>query len=148
MANGTPVIAKRLFGERLAVPHDAGVVLGDGQRLFGPSKTLRGLVLAVAACGAVAWALGHPAGAGALFGAISMLGDLISSFVKRRLGKAASSRAMLLDQIPESLLPLLALSGAFALSALDITMTVVVFTLASLLGSRVLYRLGIRDRPY
>jgi CDP-2,3-bis-(O-geranylgeranyl)-sn-glycerol synthase len=37
-----------------------------------------------------------------------MAGDLVASFVKRRLGLPGSSRATGLDQIPESLLPLLA----------------------------------------
>ncbi|MDX1710413.1 MAG: CDP-archaeol synthase [Rhodovibrionaceae bacterium] len=147
-ANGTPVIAKRLLGQRFATPLDFGAVMPDGQRLFGQSKTLRGLALAVAATALLAWAIGYSASAGALFGGLSMLGDLTSSFIKRRLGKRSSSRAMLLDQIPESLFPLLALAGAFGLSALDITVTVGLFTLASIFGSRVLFRLGIRDRPY
>jgi CDP-2,3-bis-(O-geranylgeranyl)-sn-glycerol synthase len=43
---------------------------------------------------------------GALFALLSMCGDLISSFTKRRLGIASSKSAPLLDQLPETLLPL------------------------------------------
>jgi hypothetical protein len=45
---------------------------------------------------------------GVVVGSMAMLGDLFSSFVKRRLNLPPSSRATFLDQVPESLFPLLA----------------------------------------
>jgi hypothetical protein len=39
---------------------------------------------------------------------MAMLGDLFSGFVKRRLGMGPSDKALGLDYVPESLLPLLA----------------------------------------
>jgi hypothetical protein len=42
LANGAPLIAKRLFGSALAFPLDSGMTLEDGQPLFGHSKTIRG----------------------------------------------------------------------------------------------------------
>jgi CDP-2,3-bis-(O-geranylgeranyl)-sn-glycerol synthase len=147
-ANGTPVIAARLLGQRWAAPLDGGLLLADGRRLFGDSKTLRGIVLGVAATAVLAALLGYGAMAGAAFGAASLIGDLTSSFIKRRLGRPPSSRAVLLDQVPEALLPLLLASGRLDLSAIDIGFGVGVFTAASLIGSRLLYRLGIRNRPY
>ena len=47
LANGTPVIAAKIFGARYSYPLDGNVNLADGRRLFGPSKTIRGVGLAI-----------------------------------------------------------------------------------------------------
>ena len=47
LANGTPVIAKKILGTILARPLDGGMNLADGQPLFGDSKTIRGVVLSI-----------------------------------------------------------------------------------------------------
>jgi CDP-2,3-bis-(O-geranylgeranyl)-sn-glycerol synthase len=81
-------------------------------------------------------------------GAAAMAGDLLSSFVKRRLRLPSSGRASGLDQVPESLFPFLACLGALPLSALDIIAGVVVFFVGEILLSRLLFKLHLRDRPY
>ena len=83
-----------------------------------------------------------------LIGLLAMAGDLLSSFIKRRLGRPSSSMMLGLDQVPEALLPLLAVREAFALDAPAIVVTVIAFLLLDLLLSQLLYRLGIRQRPY
>ena len=85
---------------------------------------------------------------GAIVGAVAMAGDLASSFVKRRLALPPSSRATGLDQIPESLFPLLAASALLPLSALDIVVATLAFFLGEIVLSRLLYKWRIRDRPY
>lgn len=147
-ANGTPVVAKRLFGPYLAFPLDAGVHFVDGRPLLGPSKTVRGVVLSVAITAAAAPALGVSVATGALVACLAMLGDIISSFTKRRLKLPSSAQAIGLDQIPESLLPLMALQTALSLTWLDIIICAGIFLLGELMISRVLYRLHIRDQPY
>jgi len=77
-----------------------------------------------------------------------MAGDLLSSFLKRRLALAPSSQAIGLDQIPESLLPLLASHQELALTAADILMGVAIFVVGELALSRMLFQLRFRDRPY
>ena len=47
VANGTPIIAAKIFGKFLALPIDGGRAFVDGKPLFGSSKTLRGLVLSI-----------------------------------------------------------------------------------------------------
>ena len=101
VANGTPVLLKRLIGNRLSQPIDGGIHFVDGRRLLGPSKTIRGALVSVGLTTAAAPLLGLDAAIGALVGAGAMLGDLLSSFVKRRLGFAPSSRLTGFDQIPE-----------------------------------------------
>ncbi len=43
IANGTPVIGKKILGDKMAFPIDGRLILGDGQPLFGKSKTIRGV---------------------------------------------------------------------------------------------------------
>ena len=77
-----------------------------------------------------------------------MLGDLTGSFIKRRLGFASSSQAVGLDQIPESLLPLLIIAPNFNLTVWSIFFIVLAFTVVVPLLSKLFYLLGIRRRPY
>jgi hypothetical protein len=148
LANSAPVIAKKIFGNRFAWPLDGGLKLRDGRPLFGASKTIRGLVLAVLVTSAAAPLVGLEWETGAAIGTAAMAGDLLSSFAKRRMKLPPSSQAVGLDQIPESLFPLLACAKALALSGADIAAGVLVFFIGELLLSRLLYRLRLRDRPY
>ena len=47
LANGSPVIAKRIFGEHYAAPVDGNVRFIDGRPLIGLSKTIRGVVISL-----------------------------------------------------------------------------------------------------
>ena len=146
IANGAPVLVKKVFGGTLAWPLDAGARFVDGRPLFGSSKTIRGIIVSVALTTAAAPLLNLELLAGALIGAMAMAGDLFSSFIKRRLNLPPSSQAIGLDQIPESLFPLLAC--LLSLTASDIVVGVALFFIGEVLLSRVFYRLGLRDRPY
>ena len=103
VANGTPIIVEKLLGKFLAFPIDGGATLADGKPVFGSSKTLRGLALSILATTGFAPLIGLNWRIGALVAATAMLGDLLSSFLKRRMGLAPSCQAIGLDQIPESL---------------------------------------------
>jgi CDP-archaeol synthase len=148
IANGVPVIAKKIIGKWLAWPIDGGWILWDGQPLLGRSNTFRGVALAVVASAVAAPLVGPDIETGALIGLSAMAGDMLSSFVKRRLRLASSAEAPGLDQVPESLLPMLAVKGLLGLSALDILVAVGAFWIGELLVSRLLFMLHIRDRPY
>jgi CDP-diglyceride synthetase len=148
LANGTPVIAKRMFGGYYSYPLDGNLIFTDGRPIFGHSKTIRGIVLAVLVTTASAPLIGLDWRIGLLVGSFAMAGDLFSSFCKRRLGLPSSSRASGLDQIPESLLPLLACRDLLALTAADIVMSVVMFVVGEVVLSRLLYAFRLRDRPY
>jgi CDP-diglyceride synthetase len=148
LANGTPVLARILLAERFAWPLDGGIRFFDGRPLFGSAKTLRGLLLAVLVTAAGGALLGLGWKAGAVIGALSMIGDLFSSFVKRRLKMPPSSRATALDQVPESLLPLLVCQRMLNLSAGEIVAVVAIFFLGNVIFSPLFYKLKIRKRPY
>ena len=72
----------------------------------------------------------------------------MASFLKRRLGLAVSSMALGLDQVPESLLPAISMRAYVHLTVIDIVMVVLIFFVSELASSRVLFRLGLRERPY
>lgn len=148
VANGVPVLTKKLLGETLGLPLDGGVTLPDGRPVFGRSKTIRGVVLAVL-CSAIAGPLvGLDVATGVLVGLAAMAGDLVSSFIKRRLGLEPSSMAPGLDQVPESLLPFLVVSDRLGLSLLHVIVGVAIFWAGEIILSRLLFALRIRDRPY
>lgn len=148
VANGVPVLGKKIFGMKCDRPLDGGLQLRDSHPLFGPSKTVRGVALSIAATALGAVTLGFDWTDGALIALLAMFGDLVSSFVKRRLGRPPSSMALGLDQIPESLLPTLAFKTRLGLTAWDIAGVVFAFILLELLLSRLLFGLHLRDRPY
>jgi hypothetical protein len=148
VANGTPLFAKKLLGDSLAYPVDGGLRLWDGRPLFGPSKTLRGVVLAVALTAAVTPLLDLDVPIGLAVGGGAMAGDLFSSFCKRRAGLKPSSRATGLDQIPEALFPLLLCRLWLDLAVLDIAAGVAAFFIGEILLSRLLHHLRLREQPY
>ena len=148
VANGTPVLARKLLGEVLAYPLDGGKTFLDGRPIFGSSKTIRGIATSVVATTASASLLGLTFTTGLLIAAMSMGGDLVSSFLKRRLGYLSSSRALGLDQIPEALFPAVVCKDLLGLSMVDVVLVVTLFTLGEILLSRLLFKLHIRERPY
>ncbi len=148
VANGTPVIVSNLFGHRLDYPLDGHIKAFDGKPLLGPSKTVRGVLSSVATTALAAPLLGLSWQSGALLGGLAMCGDIVSSFIKRRLGRPSSSMALGLDQIPEALIPLLVMRKDFGLSWAGLTYTVAGFFILELVLSRILFKLHLRKQPY
>lgn len=148
IANFVPILVARLLGGQFAAPVDGGRRLADGRPVFGSGKTLRGVLASILCTAAVAWLLAMDAVLGAALAAGAMAGDLLASFCKRRLGLPPHARAPGLDQIPEVLLPLLLLQPWLKLRWREVAIVVLVFVLLDVLLSRVLYWVGIRERPY
>ena len=148
LANGSPVAVARLFGRHGNQPVDAGRLWRDGLPIFGASKTWRGLLAGILACGLFALWVDLGWLFGALFGLLALSGDLFSSFVKRRLGLKASARVTWLDQLPESLAPMLLAWLWQPLLWWQALAVAVLFALSNMLVSPVLYRLGIRSHPH
>lgn len=148
LANGTLIVAKKLFGSHFSVPLDAGTIFFDGRPLFGPSKTIRGILISFLVTTASAPLIGLDLTIGAIVAVAAMAGDLISSFVKRRLNSPPRSQALGLDQIPESLFPMLACRGALSLTIADVALGVGIFFIGAVILSRFLFRVHLRDEPY
>lgn len=148
LANGTPIVAKKIFGPLFSFPLDAGTIFFDGRPLFGPSKTIRGILISVLITTASAPLIGLDLTIGGSVAGAAMAGDLFSSFVKRRLNSPPSSQALGLDQVPESLFPMLACRDALSLTIADIALGVGIFFIGALILSRFLFRAHLRDEPY
>jgi len=135
-ANIAAWAAGRLCGDRWAAPLDFGIVLGDGERLFGSHKTWRGLLAGTVADAILAAVIGKGFLLGAGFGAASLLGDALSSAVKRRLRTQPGTEVPGLDQVPEALLPLAIFAPALDLGMGMIAAITVVFMLLDIAATR------------
>ncbi len=143
-ANSTPVLLSMVLGRRWAQPIDGGLKLPDGRPLLGSHKTWRGLIGGTAAAGIVGAVLSVGFAAGAAFGLLALLGDLVSSFIKRRMGRASGRDTPFLDQLPEALLPMIVLHDRLDLTLHAIAGTAVVFMVLDLLATGLL---GSRKAP-
>ena len=148
VANGTAVVAKKILGVAFGRPLDGGALFVDGEPIFGPSKTIRGVVVSVLGTSVCAALMGLGWQVGTLIATFAIVGDLLSSFVKRRLRLASSSMAIGLDHIPESLFPLLASRWLLPLNILDIVAGVTIFVVGALILSPLLFKLNLRDEPH
>jgi hypothetical protein len=150
VANSAPVVAKKLFGNKLSCPVDGGLTLSDGREIFGKSKTTRGIVVSIVSTVLSSSLVGVTYYEGACVALAAMAGDLLSSFFKRRLGVPSSGMALGLDQLPEALLPALALRWFLGWPVTFAEAFVIggVFFLGELVASRLFYALNLRDRPY
>jgi len=133
-ANSAAWAAGRSIGRCWTAPLDFGWTLRDGTRLLGSHKTWSGFIGAAIGCGLVAQLTGHGFALGAGFGALALLADAASSFVKRRLDMPSGAEVFGLDQIPEALLPLLVWSQALGigmLTVLGVTVTFIALDVAA-----------------
>jgi CDP-2,3-bis-(O-geranylgeranyl)-sn-glycerol synthase len=148
IANGAPILAREAVGGRFNLPLDGGHRAADGRFWLGPTKTFRGIIAAIVFTGFAAPLLGIDWKIGVATALLAMFGDLIGSFCKRRLGIASSTQAIGLDQIPESLLPLLVLAKTLQLSCYSVLIIAAAFFILVLALSRLLYWIGVRKHPY
>jgi CDP-archaeol synthase len=148
VANGSPIVAANLLKERFSWPLDGGRKLADGQPVFGSSKTIRGVVASICSTTIAALVVGFDWTLGIGVAVTAMAGDLFSSFLKRRLRLKPQAQAFGLDQLPEALLPLLFIQDSLSLSWSEIVVLLTAFLSLQLVLSRLLFRLGVRDRPY
>jgi hypothetical protein len=115
--NFAPPFLVVVFDSKFNTSIDGGYLLPDGRPLFGEHKTVRGALAGIITGGSLGLALGFPLWLGLGAGLLSMIGDLFSSFLKRRLSFASGYTVPGLDQIPEGLLPFVLIAPNYSLSA-------------------------------
>lgn len=133
--NLLPPLSSVIWGERFARPVDEGRLWADRRPILGSHKTWRG-ILASLLGGAVVFPVLHVpwwvAGGAAL---LAMSGDLLSSFIKRRLKYPSGAPIPVLDQLFEGLFPALFLAPHMSLSAAQLLGAVALFVPITYLGS-------------
>ena len=160
-----PNPAAALFGG--GIPIDGGRRWSDGRRLLGDGKTWRGLIcgvlsgvllgliqISVQGAGILAWLPRLTVLSVVLLAVGALAGDMVKSFVKRRIGKERGAAWPIADQydlVAGSLL--LLLIGDFGFAAVHLTIPVVFWILlltpllhraANLIG----YATGVKDVPW
>lgn len=109
LVNFAPPLLAHFLGARWSAPVDRNRTWRDGKPILGPHKTYRGLVGGVLAGALAGWLLGLTGWLGALGALLSMGGDLLTSFVKRRLALPSGDVSPGLDQVFEGAFPILLL---------------------------------------
>lgn len=133
IANLAPIIGQRLLRNRFASPLDCGSRFLDGRPLLGPSKTWRGFLFSIPITIAGAWIEGLDPATGLVFSLGALLGDSVTSFMKRRLGLVSGGHAPGFDQVLESLLPLLVVQQRLGLTLSGILSVVLAFIILDLI---------------
>jgi len=134
--NFLPPLTSLVLGNRLKTPVDFGLDWIDGKPLLGSHKTLRGLISSLLGSFFFipliatdhAWDLQVAA-------LLSSLGDLVTSFIKRRLGKPSGQDSPVLDQALEGLLPLVYLTIHSRLDWLQAALVFLLFIPTAFLGA-------------
>jgi predicted MPP superfamily phosphohydrolase len=135
LVNFAPPLLAYLMEERWATAVDQGRTLWDGRPVFGNHKTVRGVVGALAIGALAGPFLGFLWWEGLAASFLSVLGDLLSSFIKRRVDLPDGSVAPGLDQVFEGAFPVLYLSSAYSVGPWTGAILVAVFGLVAFAGS-------------
>lgn len=149
--NFLPFAARLFLGHRMERPVDGGRQLRDGHPLLGPNKTWRGLAASLTGGVVAAPLLGVPWWLGGGAALLAMLGDLFTSFIKRRQRRPSGAPVFGLDQALEGLLPLLLLNYDLRLPWWDLLLAWLIFVPVGHAGARywyfILYRPPVDDYP-
>lgn len=140
-ANAAPVI---LGG---GPPLDLGKRFVDGRRIFGEGKTLYGFLGGLGAGSLIGLLQGRTL-VGFMLALGALIGDLIGSFIKRRLGLARGEMALGLDQLGFAAIAI-AMASPIELPPWQIIVTILILTPPIHLATNFLgHRLGLKARPY
>ncbi len=129
------------------VPLDMNKTFFDGRRILGDGKTFRGTVLGVVFGFFSGFLLKEPI-EGIILSIGAVFGDIVGSFIKRRLGIKRGEMAPLLDQLDFYLMGSFLYSLKFNLQ-LNVFLTGLVATpIAHLIGNLIAFITKAKDRPY
>ncbi len=148
LVNSLPPLVSVFLGDRYGFAVDGGKMWLDGRPIFGSHKTIRGIAAGVAGgilffplLGVSWWVAGGAA-------LLAMCGDLVSSFIKRRSTKASGEEVVFLDQIFESLFPLLFLNQYLILNLLQNFAILLLFIVTAFWSSRLWLHITMRPLPH
>jgi predicted MPP superfamily phosphohydrolase len=147
LINFTPPLLAHILEDKWNGALDRGRLFRDGKPLLGDHKTTRGCCGAVIAGTVLGAVFGLSWWVGFLSAVLSMLGDLGSSFLKRRMGMRSGNVVPGLDQIFEGAFPFLVLSPVFSLGMLEVGTLVTLFSIGAFVGSW-FFKVILLMKPY
>ncbi len=148
VTNATPVFVRK------GTPIDLGKQFIDGRRILGDGKTFEGLLVGLYfgfivsftytllqydVCSVLVLYLSCVA---------AILGDLLGSFIKRRLGLKRGERALLLDQLDFFLASSVVLVVYGLVDYVLFIVALVIIVLLHMVTNRVAYILGLKNVPW
>lgn len=147
MANLAPALVKKI--NFLNYPVDFGKTLYD-KRVFGSHKTLRGLFFGILGAGLISFIQSRGFVVGLIIGAGTLFGDLVGSFIKRRINLQPGGKNLIIDEIPGSIF---AIIFAFIFGYLDINLYQSIFIVIIGLPIHVLanitwHKIGLKEVPW
>jgi len=158
VANGSPVVVVKLIGR--ATPIDLGAKAWDGRRVLGNGKTFEGLLSGLtlgSLIGVILLALGNPAHYRSPFEPLvisfgAMAGDILGSFIKRRLGLKRGAPAPVMDQLGFVVCALIASILIYGIpewfNPPVITLLLIITGCLHLGTNYLAYLLGLKSEPY
>ncbi len=133
--NFLPPLFNLILGNRFNWPLDRDLLFIDHRPILGKNKTFRGIlcsllggIAAFPLLGIVWWSAG-------LTALLAMAGDLLSSFIKRRFNISSGKTVAVLDQIFESLFPILYLRHLLQLTGQQMVAILICFVPVAYLGA-------------
>lgn len=149
--NALPPLVSLLCGDRWSRPLDGGKLWLDQQPIFGPHKTIRGILASLIGGIMVAPLINIDWWVAAITALLAMSGDLLSSFIKRRRTLKSGTEIIILDQLFESLFPTLFLGQILTLTWGQIVTSLASFIIIAYWSSRfwhfILYRPPLENYP-
>ena len=139
LANFLPPFAKVIMGNRFDAPLDGGSVWTDGRRILGSHKTIRGCLFSLIGCALVSPLFGFSIHIGLSASVLVLTGDLLTSFIKRRLDHEPGRVDLVLDQFLEGFLPTIFIIHQQNLSWWRVASIMLLFIPLTYLGSRFWY---------
>ena len=152
-ANGAPVVGVKIF--KRVTPLDRGKVFIDGRRILGDGKTIEGFITGITTGTLVSFLQALMVGEsflmirGSLMAFGALIGDIIGSFIKRRLKLSRGAPAPLLDQLDFLLMAL------FIIHILGFTLPIRVWLIAitvtvplHILTNMIAYFIRLKNVPW
>ena len=146
LLNFIPPFLAFIFQDRFNTPLDGNKTFFDGQPILGPHKTIRGFVGSIVCGGLTAHLFSLSLLQGVALGILTMLGDIITSFIKRRLKLSSGTVVPGLDQFLEAFLPLVFWKYINNISWHYVVLATFIFSVGAFEGSR-FFKLTILKPP-
>jgi len=143
--NLAPVLLAYFFEEKWDTPLDKGVLFIDNRPFLGSHKTIRGILGGIIAGIIFGLIFGISLWVALLASILSMFGDLLNSFIKRRFNMAEGSQLPVMDQLLEGAFPLVIIGPAYSLSFTVLSLLILVFGITAYLGAQFLTRVLLTE---
>ena len=141
LINGVPPVIASLFPGIAGRPVDFRLRFFDTYPFLGKHKTVAGFLSGILAGCIFGFMLGFPLIIGFLAGLLSMTGDSLTSFIKRRLNIDAGIDIFLLDQFFEGLFPLLIFHRFYSFSWNKTLVLLFLFIIMAWIGSKLFMKI-------